>query len=582
MVNIVRTRRNSMGGGSPRAAEVGEIDTKAPFASVRAAVSLFGETISPKAKAKPIFTKKSKSQTEVHEVLDKEAQFHLALNELNKLKEQVRGSECARADTLPELDKAKRTLEELSLKLNVVNESKHSIIEVADALNIKAQKLEQAVLDSEKYDNAETKRHEYKAAIAELDAAKQELSNMRREFDATCEAKIRAFRKTQQAELAADAHGERIKELSKQVAAMQEALAQIKASSKQAVQQHDEVLANKDQQLLSCRVAKEQVEQKLLALKVQHLPLLTNDDLESKLAEADAEIASLEEEVKNARAAFLEAQKATSLELEIAKGSLEQVELERTSLQTFMESLKCELQQVGKELSEQKHKLEEVEGVASKIRSEIQDKKEELEAGLVNKTSAANASDDMASSLEQLKIETQRAIQEAQQMKKITEEHILLAKTTREMTTEMEKKLPSVLKQVEEAKALETSAEEDIKVISQKCDNDSASTSESNESSKIKLSQDEYNSLTEKVNESEKLADIKVAAAMAHVEALVANQQEAAKKYEAYSKAIEELKMAEEEALKAAEMAEAATNVLEAELERIREQDQIIKVPQLN
>ncbi|KAK9715118.1 hypothetical protein RND81_06G144900 [Saponaria officinalis] len=576
MVNITRTRRNNSMGGSPRAAEVGEIDTKAPFESVRAAVSLFGEVSSPKAKAKPVFPKKLKSQTEVHVVLDKEAQFHLALNELNKLKEQLRGAESARAEILPELDKAKRTVDELRDKLKLVNESKKTIIEASNALNSKAETtLEQVEIKRDE---------EYRAVMDELNAAKQELCNTRREFDASREAKLRALKKSQQAELAADAHRERVKELSKQVGGMHEAVAKIKASSKEAVVEHEKLLAVKDEEVRSHRVAKENVEQKLLAFKAEHQALLLDDDnLELQLAEREAEIASLQEQVKNARAAFLEAQKATSFELEITKGSFKQVEEEKISLQNSLDSLKRALQEVGKELSEQKCKQEEVEALTSKIRAEIDDKKKELEASLVNKTSAANASDDMASSLEQLTMETLKAKQETEEMKKRIEEQMQLAKNTRDMTADMEGKLVSALKQVEDAKASETIAQQEIKAMSQRAadaDNESASTVNHG---KIKLSNEEYNALIEKVNESERLADIKVDAAKAHVEALVANQQEAAKKYEAYSKAIEELKMAEEDALKAAEMAEAATTALEAELQRIHdEHEDINKIAQIN
>lgn len=60
-----------MGGPpSPRAVEVGEIDTKAPFQSVKAALSLFGVPSSSPPSTKPVFTKKPKPQAQVSTSLD--------------------------------------------------------------------------------------------------------------------------------------------------------------------------------------------------------------------------------------------------------------------------------------------------------------------------------------------------------------------------------------------------------------------------------------------------------------------------------------------------------------------------------
>ena len=55
-----------MGGPpSPRTVEVGEIDTKAPFQSVKAALSLFGVPSSSPPSTKPVYTKKPKPQAQV-------------------------------------------------------------------------------------------------------------------------------------------------------------------------------------------------------------------------------------------------------------------------------------------------------------------------------------------------------------------------------------------------------------------------------------------------------------------------------------------------------------------------------------
>ncbi|KNA11627.1 hypothetical protein SOVF_133000 [Spinacia oleracea] len=564
-------------GGSPRAAEVGEIDTKAPFQSVKAAVSLFVEasSFSPKA-AKPNITKKSKPQAQV-ELIDKDAELHIALNELKRLKEQLRGAELEKSKALPELDKARRTLDELKQRLKTINESKQSILESSEALKVRDRELEEAISSSVNVQDVidivqqdlDATTEEYNAAILELDASKQQLSSVRRELDATLEAKTTAFRISQKADAEAEAHRQRISDLTKQISSMQEELANIKSSARDAEKEHQDRLAKKHDEICFGRLSKEELEGKLLVLKNEHQSLLEDENLQLKLVETKAEILYLEEKLSKARAAYLESEKATSFELEIAKKTLEQVAEEKISLQNSVESLKQELQYVGKELAEQKHKQEEVDALINKLRAELDDNKNVLEVGVVNKTSAADVSDDMAILIEQLSIETERSNQGTQEMNKKIEQQKQETKTAIEMIADMEFKLTRLLKEVEEAKAAERAAQDEIKALSERPEE---STSETN--GKIKLSIEDHNSLMEKVDESEKLADIKVTANLALVEALVASQKEAAQKYEAVSIEIEELKMKEEEVVKTAEMAEAAKSVLEVELHRMYQQEQ--------
>ncbi|GAB2301017.1 hypothetical protein Dimus_035053 [Dionaea muscipula] len=125
------------------------------------------------------------------------------------------------------------------------------------------------------------------------------------------------------------------------------------------------------------------------------------------------------------------------------------------------------------------------------------------------------------------------------------------------MSAQMEETLSTMLREAEEAKSFERLAVDENKAMSERAD---ASL--------------EYKSLRERVEESGKLADMKVEAAKAQVEALIASQMEAAKKLEASLKEIEDLMIATDEAVKLAEMAEAAKTVIESELERWRVQEE--------
>ena len=79
-----------------------------------------------------------------------------------------------------------------------------------------------------------------------------------------------------------------------------------------------------------------------------------------------------------------------------------------------------------------------------------------------------------------------------------------------------------------------------------------------------------------KVAESGNMSERKIAAAMAELEAINESKNETDQKLEASLKAIEEMKAATEQAEKSATMAEAAQSVIEGELRRRRQQEQMV------
>ncbi|XP_024018734.1 WEB family protein At5g55860 [Morus notabilis] len=569
---VAKGRSSTSESPNPKA-EVGEIDTRAPFQSVKDAVTLFGEGAF--SGEKPAIRKPKPYSAE--RVLAKETQLHLAQKELNKLKEQLKSAETTKSEALSELERAKAAINDLNNKLKSLNESKGSAVKAIEAAKSQAKQFEEANSSSLpgadgawKHD-LETARAQYTTVISELDAAKQELRKLRQDCDLSLEAKDAAFKQEAEAKDAAKANVERVGELSKEISAVQESIGQVKLASLHAQQEQAKIFAEKDVLRQSHKSTLEESAKKLDVLKKEFDPELSRN-LEAQLAETLNEIGAMQKQMENAKASDLESVRTVTSELDDAKGSLQKVAEEESSLRSLVEALKVELENVKKEHSELKEKEAETESIAGNLHVKLRKSKSELEACLVEESKTRGACDEMISTLNQLSLETENARREAEEMKSKAEELKKEAEATKIAVQEAEQQLKIALEEAEEAKAAEERAVDQIKALSEQTN--AARTSISESGANITISRDEFESLSRKVEESDKLADMKVAAAMAQVEAVRASENEALKRLELAQKEIEDMKAATEEALKRAAMAEAAKKAVEGELRRWREREQ--------
>ena len=507
----------------------------------------------------------------------KETQLHVAQKELNKLKEQVKNAETTKAEALVELERAKRTVEDLTQKLKVVDESREMAVKATEASKGQAKQLKE-----EKYgdpdgtsgawkEELEVAVKRYASVITELNAAKLELSKIHQEYDSSLEARGSAFKQAAEAENAMKENLERASELSKEISAVKESIEQMKLASIDAQQQQAMILAEKDVLRQSYKASLEQSEKKLLALKKEFDPELTKN-LEVQLAESLSEIGALQKEMESKRTSDLDSVKSVTSELDDAKESLQKVADEESSLRSLVEALKVELENVKREHSELKEKESETESIVGNLHVKLRKSKSELEACLAEESKVRGASEEMILTLNQLSSETENARQEAEDMKDKAAELKKEAEVTKLALEDAEKQLKVALEEAEAAKAAETSALDEITVLTERTSAARASTSESG--AKITISREEFESLSRKVEESDKLANMKVAAAKAQVEAVKASENEALKRLETAQKETEDMKTATQEALKRAEMAEAAKRAVESELRRWREREQ--------
>ncbi|KAG6583669.1 WEB family protein At1g12150-like [Cucurbita moschata] len=542
--------------GSPKT-EVGEIDTRAPFQSVRAAVSLFGEVVSSKDKQ----TVKRNKQLSSENVLEKETQLLLAQKELSKIKQQLQSSETTKARALAELEKAKQLQEDLTTKLCCINESMKSAMDVAEAVKIQAKKLEVAKSQKEiagaagcsSKQELDLARSEYTVIVAELDASKQELTKIRQDFDAALESKLAAFQLAAEAQRSANLNSDRLVELSKQIAAMQQSIEDLKHVSTEAQKQLVKILEERDAGFNEYKTAREEMERNVMILQKEIDPQLTIS-LEEKLKETTIEIEVLQEKMKEVHASEMDTVRAVTVELNEATKTLQQISEEESSLRNLVSSLRLEVENVRRKREELSKKVEEEEKMLAERREQ-------------------------SLKLQQLLLEAEASRKETEQMMQEAAELKRDAEANRCFTEEAETRLQFVQREAEEAKEAEKKALEEMRSLAGK--HSENSTEELEPTSQIKLTVDEFESLSKRVRESKMLAEREEANSIAEVEVISARQGEATKKVEANLRAIEEIKIATEMALKSAEMVETAKMVVEGELRRWRQEEENV-APQVS
>lgn len=486
-------------------------------------------------------------------VCDKETQLMLAHKEFTKIKQKLDNAENTRSRALSDLSKAKKTMEDLSNKLETVNKSKQSAIDTKETVQQREEQLEHDKSHGSPphHHELDDAREQYLSTTVELDAAKQQLNKIRQSFDSAMDFKTTALNQAAEAQRALQVNSAKVNELSKEISDMKDAIHQLKLAAAQNLEEYANIVKEKDDLRECYRTAVEEAEKKLLGLRKEYEPELSRD-LEAKLMEKTSEIEVLRQEMKKAHESEMNTVKIITNELNEATMRLQEAADDESSLRSLVNSLRIELGDIRREREElQQREAERLEIEETKKLEALKEESLKLEQMKLEAVEARNEAEKMNKKIESLKKETEAAMIAAE---------------------EAEKRLELVIREVEEAKSAEEKVREEMKMISQK---QQSKKEDESSGSKIKITVQEFESLKRGAGETESAIETKLAAIAADLEEINARRAESDSKLAASLKAIEEMKHATELAQKSAESAEAAKSVVESELRRWRQQENV-------
>nr|GEX51489.1 hypothetical protein [Tanacetum cinerariifolium] len=297
---------------------------------------------------------------------------------------------------------------------------------------------------------------------------------------------------------------------------MSQTLERVKLASAKAEEDHAKLMEEKQAIIDSKRSEKEDIE-----LRIQSLRNANSEErVESmRLDETSEAVNALRDQLKEVRDADMDVVRNANLEVEEAKKRLEEIEKEETSVRDVVESLKQELENVKRDIAVFKGD-DDLEG--EKLRAELDHSKQQVQEAIKEKTKAKNHLKEMDSKIGEMSLKAEKARKKEKETKTKVETLWREAQHSELAMREAEAKLEIAQREVQEAKEAKELADDQIRSSSTKDDvaddtnltSDFDSDTPAHQNSTIKLTTQDFEALSRKVEEATTAADTKVATIM--------------------------------------------------------------------
>lgn len=556
-------------------------DDRRRIGTVKAAVNMYGERILESSSSS---LKTPPAQMDLPESSSRAKELHMAKRDLVRYKENRRAAESAKVKAESELSEAKRTVKELVLQIEKSNLKVKAQVRDMERLNKLSKRQDMALIVGS------DESHQYAEVIRELEGVKQELSKLKLEMASVLEAKTRAEKEIATSISKLSSNMSHAEALRKKIDEANEEQVLVELAQIEALKEFGEIQAQREKEAREFSSAMQETKNKRKNVKEE---ISSSTDLESKLAVTLYDVNLIQHELKLAKDKDAKVQRNDSMkhlggsfregkqledssllksiteELQAAKKELASTREEGFQFMASMDIVRNELKHVTEETVQLKKVKEKADITAQNLNSKLLRAKSKLETATAVEEKARSTLSSLSVTLEELKTEAEVARKEK---KLICEETAKIKAEIRNTDSQIdltEEKLQYAIQELDAVKKSESSALQNLKNVIENTMRSRASASQ--HSSSITISKFEYEYLTGHAAMAEEIADKKVAAAQAWIEALKASEKEILMKIELAHGDIRETRVEEEKEIYRTESSLSAKRMVEGELPKWRQ-----------
>ncbi|KAJ8761285.1 hypothetical protein K2173_001341 [Erythroxylum novogranatense] len=542
--------------------------------SVKAAINMYGERILERSpsmkKAQMDMPEKSNSRTK---------ELHMAKRDVVKYRESRKAAESVKAEAESELLGAKNVVKSLAQQIEESNSKVKSEVREMERIK-KSSKMKGKTLFE---GNAEG--HGYAEVVRELEYVKQELCKLKVDMASVKEEKMQAEKEMEASSSKFSSNLSSVEVLRKEIEEANEEQVLVELARIEASKEYEEIKAQSEKEVHEVSAAIEERKRRIRDT-IEEIDQAKDD--ESRLIVTLSDVNVLQNELKHAKEMEKKVKIIDSLkhpggnfrhwedwegspllrsiteELNATKKELISIREESFQFMASMDIIRDELKHVSEETARLKKTEEKADLTVQNLNSKLLRAKSKLEAATAAEEKAKSVVSNLSLTLEQLKTEAEVAKKEKALVSEETATiKAEILKTESEIDLS-EERLQVSMQELEAAKTSEASALDKLKRLIESTMQSRASISQHNSS--ITISKFEYDYLTGSAVRAEEIADKKVAAAQAWIEALKASEKETLMKIEMAEREIREMRLEEEREVSRTERSLSAKKVVEGEL----------------